>query len=132
MKYYDKLIFEISKPGRIGYSLQQSDFGNYSLTDLPQSLRRETETDLPEASELDVVRHYTNVSNKNFGVETGFYPLGSCTMKYNPKINEEMALWNRSRHCTHYNPRIPYKGLYVFIMNWLMLYPRFQVWQNLH
>lgn len=64
MKYYDKLIFEISKPGRIGYSLQQSDFGNYSLTDLPQSLRRETETDLPEASELDVVRHYTNVSNK--------------------------------------------------------------------
>lgn len=48
MKYYDKLIFEISKPGRIGYSLQQSDFGNYSLTDLPQSLRRETETDLPK------------------------------------------------------------------------------------
>ena len=84
MKYYDKLIFEISKPGRIGYSLQQSDFGNYSLADLPQSLRRETEAKLPEASELDVVRHYTNVSNKNFGVETGFYPLGSCTMKYNP------------------------------------------------
>ena len=62
MKYYDKLIFEISKPGRIGYSLQQSDFGNYSLADLPQSLRRETEAKLPEASELDVVRHYTNVS----------------------------------------------------------------------
>ena len=57
MKYYDKLIFEISKPGRIGYSLQQSDFGNYSLADLPQSLRRETEAKLPEASELDVVRH---------------------------------------------------------------------------
>ena len=55
MKYYDKLIFEISKPGRIGYSLQQSDFGNYSLADLPQSLRRETEAKLPEASELDVV-----------------------------------------------------------------------------
>jgi len=91
MKYYDKLIFEISKPGRIGYSLQQSDFGNYSLTDLPQSLRRGTEAELPEVSELDVERHYTNVSNKNFGVETGFYPLGSCTMKYNPKINEEMA-----------------------------------------
>ena len=54
MKYYDKLIFEISKPGRIGYSLQQSDFGNYSLADLPQSLRRETEAKLPEASELDI------------------------------------------------------------------------------
>ena len=83
MKYYDKLIFEISKPGRIGYSLQQSEFGNYSLTDLPQSLRRETEAKLPEASELDVVRHYTNVSNKNFGVETGFYPLGSCIQSQN-------------------------------------------------
>lgn len=51
MKYYDKLIFEISKPGRIGYSLQQSDFGNYSLTDLPQSLRRGTEAELPEVSD---------------------------------------------------------------------------------
>lgn len=91
MKYYNKLIFEISKPGRVGYSLPQSDFGNYSLADLPQSLKRETPAELPEVSELDVVRHYTNVSNKNFGVETGFYPLGSCTMKYNPKINEEMA-----------------------------------------
>ena len=47
MKYYDKLIFEISKPGRIGYSLQQSDFGNYSLTDLPQSWRSGTEAELP-------------------------------------------------------------------------------------
>ena len=46
---------------------------------------------MPEVSELDVVRHYTNLSNKNFGVDTGFYPLGSCTMKYNPKINEELA-----------------------------------------
>lgn len=49
MKYYDKLIFEISKPGRIGYSLQQSDFGNYSLADLPQSLRRETEAKPPRS-----------------------------------------------------------------------------------
>ena len=52
---------------------------------------RETPAELPEVSELDVVRHYTNLSNKNFGVDTGFYPLGSCTMKYNPKINEELA-----------------------------------------
>lgn len=61
MKYYNKLIFEISKPGRVGYSLPQSDFGNYSLADLPQALRRETPAELPEVSELDVVRHYTNV-----------------------------------------------------------------------
>lgn len=91
MKYYDKLIFEISKEGRVGYTLPKLDFGKYSVNDLPEGLLRQDTPDLPEVSELDVVRHYTNVSNKNFGVETGFYPLGSCTMKYNPKINEEIA-----------------------------------------
>ncbi|WP_290427135.1 aminomethyl-transferring glycine dehydrogenase subunit GcvPB [Coprobacter tertius] len=91
MKYYDKLIFEISKEGRVGYTLPKPDFGKYSVNDLPEGLLRQDTPDLPEVSELDVVRHYTNVSNKNFGVETGFYPLGSCTMKYNPKINEEIA-----------------------------------------
>ena len=92
MKYYDKLIFEISRPGRVGYSLPNSQFTihNSEFT-IPSALLRDTPAELPEVSELDVVRHYTNVSNKNFGVETGFYPLGSCTMKYNPKINEEMA-----------------------------------------
>lgn len=59
--------------------------------EIPAALRRSEEANLPEVSELDVVRHYTNLSNMNFGVDTGFYPLGSCTMKYNPKINEEMA-----------------------------------------
>ena len=46
---------------------------------------------LPEVSEIDVVRHYTHLSQRNFGVDSGFYPLGSCTMKYNPKLNEDMA-----------------------------------------
>ena len=46
---------------------------------------------LPEVSEIEVVRHFTHLSQRNFGVDTGFYPLGSCTMKYNPKVNEEMA-----------------------------------------
>ena len=91
MKYYDKLIFEISRPGRVGYSLPKNEFAEYTATSLPSNLLRDEAAELPEVSELDVVRHYTNVSNKNFGVETGFYPLGSCTMKYNPKINEEMA-----------------------------------------
>jgi len=58
---------------------------------IPDHLRRKSETHMPEVSELDVVRHYSNVSRKNFGIEKGFYPLGSCTMKYNPKINEELA-----------------------------------------
>jgi len=88
MKYYNKLIFEISKPGRIGYNIASSDLPEVNL---PKHLLRNLKADLPEASELDVVRHFTNVSQKNFGVENGFYPLGSCTMKYNPKINDELA-----------------------------------------
>lgn len=89
--YYGTLIFEISKPGRIGYSLPKSKVKGYNISDLPSSLLRTNKVELPEADELTVVRHYTNTSNNNFGVDTGFYPLGSCTMKYNPKINEEVA-----------------------------------------
>ena len=89
MKYYDKLIFELSKPGRSGYSLPENVFG--AAPAVPQTLARKAELALPEVSEVDVVRHYTNLSQMNFGVDTGFYPLGSCTMKYNPKVNEEVA-----------------------------------------
>lgn len=91
MKYYDKLIFELSRPGRKGYELPADTFGNDAFSHLPADLMRSGEPELPEVSELEVVRHYTNLSTKNFGVDTGFYPLGSCTMKYNPKINEEIA-----------------------------------------
>ena len=90
MKYYDKLIFELSKPGRCGYTLPENEYG-ICLKELPAELKRGNAPDLPEVSEVDVVRHYTNLSQMNFGVDTGFYPLGSCTMKYNPKINEEVA-----------------------------------------
>lgn len=91
MKEYDKLIFEISKPGRKGYELPADKFDTDGFKDIPTDLLRKEAPELPEVSEPDVVRHYTNLSNKNFGVDTGFYPLGSCTMKYNPKINEELA-----------------------------------------
>ena len=87
-RLYGNLIFELSKEGRKGYSLPRNNFGDYKV---PQSLCRAEDAALPECDELTVVRHYTNLSNNNFGVDTGFYPLGSCTMKYNPKINEEMA-----------------------------------------
>lgn len=87
MKYYDKLILELSQSGRTGFSLREA----HSEVQLPENLKRETALNLPEVSEPDVVRHYTNLSQMNFGVDTGFYPLGSCTMKYNPKINEELA-----------------------------------------
>ena len=133
MKYYDKLIFELSKPGRTAFSLPDNFmdgsaaastcsaknapqaelpsspslkdsgdgspvFGAFSAEKIgasaeriPCSLLRAEAPALPEVSEMDVVRHYTNLSQMNFGVDTGFYPLGSCTMKYNPKINEEIA-----------------------------------------
>ena len=89
--YYGTLIFELSKPGRKGYSLPKNELSDYSIAQLPENLLRQEAPALPEVDELTVVRHYTNRSNNNFGVDTGFYPLGSCTMKYNPKINEEMA-----------------------------------------
>ena len=87
MKYYDKLIFELSKEGRSACTLPLPD----RKLELPETLRRSSKAVLPQVSEADVVRHYTNLSQMNFGVDTGFYPLGSCTMKYNPKINEEVA-----------------------------------------
>lgn len=90
MKYYDKLIFELSKQGRTGYSLPKSNLP-LSASAIDEKFLRKESPKLPEVSEIDVVRHYTNLSQMNFGVDTGFYPLGSCTMKYNPKINEEIA-----------------------------------------
>ena len=90
MKYYDKLIFDLSKEGRQGYSLPANRWDRH-VSELPAGLLRADAPELPQVSELDVVRHYTNLSQMNFGVDSGFYPLGSCTMKYNPKINEEIA-----------------------------------------
>ncbi len=87
-RLYGNLIFELSKKGRKGYSLPKNRFGNYEI---PASMQRKEPAELPECDEMTVVRHYTNLSANNFGVDNGFYPLGSCTMKYNPKINEEMA-----------------------------------------
>ena len=88
---YGNLIFELSKKGRKGYSLPQDYDRTHTTAELPEALRRKEAARLPECDELTVVRHYTNLSHNNFGVNDGFYPLGSCTMKYNPVINEEIA-----------------------------------------
>ena len=72
MKYYDKLIFDLSKEGRQGYSLPVNKWQT-SLSELPAGLLREQEPELPQVSELDVVRHYTNLSQMNFGVDSGFH-----------------------------------------------------------
>lgn len=87
---YNKLIFELSQPGRTGYKLPELDVEEKDNL-IPEEFLSNEELDLPEVSEVDVVRHYTNLSTLNFGVDTGMYPLGSCTMKYNPKINEEIV-----------------------------------------
>ncbi|MDE6279288.1 MAG: aminomethyl-transferring glycine dehydrogenase subunit GcvPB [Paramuribaculum sp.] len=89
-KFYSNLIFDLSRKGRKGYRLPDTGCGA-SLEGIPANLLRESAPELPEVDEPSVVRHFTNLSTNNFGVDTGFYPLGSCTMKYNPKINEEMA-----------------------------------------
>ncbi|MCY7799180.1 aminomethyl-transferring glycine dehydrogenase subunit GcvPB [Bacillus haynesii] len=87
------LIFEVSKEGRVGYSLPELDVPETDVTDvIDEAYIRDEPADLPEVSELDIMRHYTSaLSRRNHGVDSGFYPLGSCTMKYNPKINEKIA-----------------------------------------
>lgn len=86
------LIFERSKAGRFAYSLPPKEINNNAAEKLlDKKFIRKNKAEFPEVAELDLIRHYTELSNKNFGVDTGFYPLGSCTMKYNPKINEKVA-----------------------------------------
>ena len=89
---YEKLIFELSKKGRKSYSLPKDELPEFKIDDyISSEYLRDGELDFPEVSEPDIVRHYTLLSKKNYSVDSGFYPLGSCTMKYNPKINEDVA-----------------------------------------
>jgi len=92
MRKAKALIFELSKPGRVSYSLPELDVPELELNELvPSEYLRQSAPEFPEVSEIDLMRHYTELSNRNHGVDSGFYPLGSCTMKYNPKINEDVA-----------------------------------------
>jgi glycine dehydrogenase subunit 2 len=89
---YDRLIFELSAPGRRAYSLPAPDVDvEAARAQVPAAYRRREPPALPEVSEPDVVRHYTRLSQLNYGVDTHFYPLGSCTMKYNPRLHEDAA-----------------------------------------
>lgn len=87
------LIFERSRAGRIGYRLPKLDVEESSLDDLlPPELRRYDDLEgVPEVSEVDVVRHFTRISTWNYSIDLGMYPLGSCTMKYNSRLNEKVA-----------------------------------------
>jgi len=84
-----ELIFERSIAGRRGFDFGPSDVPTHA--NIPPNYARQEDAPLPEVSELDVVRHYTRLSQKNFSIDTHFYPLGSCTMKYNPKFTEALA-----------------------------------------
>ncbi|MGD8633519.1 MAG: aminomethyl-transferring glycine dehydrogenase subunit GcvPB, partial [Anaerolineales bacterium] len=83
----EPLIYDLSSPGRVGITLPDSDV---PAAELPEGLVR-GDLPLPELSEMEVVRHFVRLSQYNHGVDIGFYPLGSCTMKYNPKVNEDAA-----------------------------------------
>jgi glycine dehydrogenase subunit 2 len=84
-----KLIFEKSQEGRRGGELPRPDI---RIPDLPRELRRQRPPRLPELAEPEILRHFTELSTRNFGIDTGFYPLGSCTMKYNPRVNERLVM----------------------------------------
>jgi len=84
-----KLIFEKSQPGRRASVIPKPDV---PPAEVPEELRRAEPPRLPEVTEFEVVRHFTELSTRNFGVDTGFYPLGSCTMKYNPRVNERLVM----------------------------------------
>ncbi|MDQ7822012.1 MAG: aminomethyl-transferring glycine dehydrogenase subunit GcvPB [Candidatus Eremiobacteraeota bacterium] len=105
------ILFDVSSPGRKGYSLPPLDVPERDLRDLiPPDMLNEADNHLPELSELDVMRHFVLLSNKNFSVDSHFYPLGSCTMKYNPKVNEEIARLRGFAEIHPYTPQEHVQG----------------------
>lgn len=106
-----KVIFEISRPGRKAYSLPPMDIPYEEIDILiPKKFRRDIPPELPEVSELDLIRHFTELSHMNHGVDSGFYPLGSCTMKYNPKVNEDIAGMPEFNNIHPYQPEETVQG----------------------
>jgi len=111
LKKEEKLVFELSVPGRSANLLPGCDVEETEISEMiPESFLREGEVDLPELGEADVVRHFTHLSQKNYGVDSGFYPLGSCTMKYNPKINEEVSKLDGFTKVHPYQPEETVQG----------------------
>ncbi|WP_018884700.1 aminomethyl-transferring glycine dehydrogenase subunit GcvPB [Paenibacillus massiliensis] len=105
------LIFERSRSGRVAYSLPECDVPQQSVAELlPDFALRSEPAALPEVFEVDVIRHYTELSRRNFGVDNGFYPLGSCTMKYNPKVNEDVARYAGLAKIHPYQPEESIQG----------------------
>src|SRR5215203_2612289 len=89
MNTYDPPIFELSAPGKIGVNLPSLDVPEAALPN--DLLRQDDLAEMPELTEPEVMRHFTRISQRNYCIDTGLYPLGSCTMKANPKLHEEIA-----------------------------------------
>jgi glycine dehydrogenase subunit 2 len=107
----EKIIFEKGKPGRKGNYIPPLDVPESTDDEfLPSQFRRKTPPHLPELTEVETVRHFTRLSQLNYGVDTGFYPLGSCTMKYNPKINEDAANLTGFKMIHPYQPEESLQG----------------------
>ena len=106
-----ELIFNKTLPGAPGFDLPLCDVPEQPLAELiPESYLRNQAPNLPELPEREVVKHYTGLSRQNFGVDNGFYPLGSCTMKYNPKVNEDLARLDGFTHVHPYQPAAAAQG----------------------
>lgn len=106
-----KLIFELSKEGRKAYSLPACDVPEEAVENLiPEDYLRTVAPELPEVSEVQAVRHFVGLSQRNYGVDSGFYPLGSCTMKYNPKINEDVVRLSGFASVHPYQPEETVQG----------------------
>ena len=102
-----ELIFDLSKEGKCAFSLPQSHVPSYEIDEM---YTRKDDAQLPQVSEVDVIRHFTNISRRNYGVDQGFYPLGSCTMKYNPKLNEDVAKLPGLNSLHPYQPEYQVQG----------------------
>jgi len=121
----EKTVYELSQPGRSGVTFPDPDVPN---TPLPESFARE-DLVLPELSELDVIRHFTTLSKLNYSIDGGFYPLGSCTMKYNPKINEQIVRLPGLANTHPLQPIVSIQGnLYIMyqLQEWLQEISGFQ------
>ena len=111
-RWSEPLIFSIGASGRKGYSFPSiKDTSKSALCEIPENLRRRRLPDLPEVSEVEVVKHFTRLSQMNFGVDNGLYPLGSCTMKYNPKMNDAVASLDEVRWIHPLQPEETLQGM---------------------
>ncbi len=115
-RWPEPLIFELGSRGRIGYSLpaiseKLKPVLKRAMDSIPEALKRKGEADLPQLSEVEVVRHFIRLSQMNFGVDSGIYPLGSCTMKYNPRVNEALASSDKVRWVHPYQPEETMQGM---------------------